>query len=189
MEIALLPSETDSQSASQHRPWIKQVLTLNQCNPRFSTPNNKQSMRYRNSINVWNSMFLQIYHDDVSTSLLWTYTAVPAVHESWLMLISHAANFLLDPGHVGLTLHRSVSPESDPREMTDSPCSSSRPLSFTCSFTAWRSCPQPVLVLGYLGKGKDPRIERTPLGRLFEPQKRNKAVDVSQKITIVKSLW
>lgn len=47
--------------------------------------------------------------------------------------------------------------------------SSSRPLSVTLiyAFTEWRSCPQPVLVLGYLGKGTDPRIERTPLDTLF----------------------
>lgn len=43
------------------------------------------------------------------------------------------------------------------------------PLSVTliCAFTEWRSCPQPVLVLGYLGKRTDPRIERTPLDTFF----------------------
>lgn len=118
----------------------------------------------------------------ISTNLWWKYTAVPAVHESRLILINHAANFLLDPRHVGLPFFSpdmrvlrearcSVILPSGKKNISCSPghLSSSRPLSVTliCAFTEWRSCPQPVLVLGYLGKGTDPRIERTPLETLF----------------------
>lgn len=94
----------------------------------------------------------------------------------------HAANFLLDPRHVSLLVFlltweswgwrgaQSFSPQ-ERRCVLCSPghLSSSRPLSVTliCAFTEWRSCPQPVLVLGYLGKGTDPRIERAPLDTLF----------------------
>lgn len=133
----------------------------------------KQSMHYRNSINVWY----------VFSNISWwcQHKSLVEIHAS--ASCSRKLAYAYQPrskfppwsrtrgSHI--TSERFSRNQSQKSQIHHVLLVMSCPLSFTCAFTEWRSCPQPVLVLGYLGKGTDPRIERTPLDnsfRLFELQ-------------------